>query len=308
MALMRIPDLVTVALVAPLAVTVHLAASSPQLDARVGEILAAAREALGGQTALDKVQTLSVTATTRRVMGEREMSGDVTVELMLPDKMRRTDSFGILGGPTMERVSVLNGSEVWDDSTNRGGGGFMMRMGGPGGAPGGPGGPGGRELTDEDRQRMREAQVRRMKGDMARFALGFLLRTDATITYAGVAEAEDGKADVLEITPAGGTPMKLFIDQETRLPLMLSYEGILPRMMVARGGPPSPEEIEKMRREPPQTATFEVRYGEYKKVDGVAFPHLLTTAANGNVTEEWTVDKIKVNPSLKPDAFAKKGS
>ena len=219
--------------------------------------------------------------------------------------MRRTDTFGLPGGgPSMERVSVLNGDETWDDSTNRGGGGFMMRMGGPGG----PGGPGGRELTDEDRQRMREAQVRRMKGDMARFALGFLLRTDATITYAGVAEAEDGKADVLEITPLGGTPMKLFIDQETRLPLMLSYEGVLPRIRVARGGPPSPEEIEKMRSEPPQTATFEVRYGEYKKVDGVAFPHLVTTAANGNVTEEWTVDKIKVNPALKPDAFVKKGS
>jgi hypothetical protein len=301
---MRIPEFVTVALVAPLAVTVHLTASSPQVDAKVGEILAAAREALGGEAALNKVQTLSVAATTRRVMGDREMSGDVTVELLLPDKMRRTDSFGIPGGPTMERVSVLNGGEVWDDSTNRGGGGFMMRMGGPGG----PGGPGGRELTDEDRQRMRDAQVRRMKGEMTRFALGFLLRTDATITYAGVAEAEDGKADVLEIKAEGGTPVKLFIDQETRLPLMLSYEGIMPRMMVARGGPPSPEEIEKMRREPPQTATFEVRYGEYKKVDGVVFPHLLTTAANGNVTEEWTVDKIKVNPSLKPESFVKKGS
>jgi hypothetical protein len=304
MALMRIPEFVTVALVAPLAVTVHLTASSPQVDAKVGEILAAAREALGGEAALNKVQTLSVAATTRRVMGDREMSGDVTVELLLPDKMRRTDSFGIPGGPTMERVSVLNGGEVWDDSTNRGGGGFMMRMGGPGG----PGGPGGRELTDEDRQRLRDAQVRRMKGEMTRFALGFLLRTDATITYAGVAEAEDGKADVLEIKAEGGTPVKLFIDQETRLPLMLSYEGIMPRMMVARGGPPSPEEIEKMRREPPQTATFEVRYGEYKKVDGVVFPHLLTTAANGNVTEEWTVDKIKVNPSLKPESFVKKGS
>ena len=304
---MRIPELVTVALVAPLAVTVHLTASSPQVDAKVGEILAAAREALGGDAALNKVQTLSVAATTRRVMGDREIGGDVTVELLLPDKMRRTDSFGMPGGPTMERVSVLNGSEFWDDSTNRGGGGFMMRMGGPGG-PGGPSGPGGRELTEEDRQRMRDAQVRRMKGEMARLALGFLLRTDATITYAGVAEAEDGKADVLEIAPLGGTPMKLFIDQETRLPLMLSYEGILPRMMVARGAPPSPEEIEKMRREPPQTATFEVRYSEYKTVDGVVFPHLLTTAANGNVTEEWTVDKIKVNPSLKAESFVKKGS
>ncbi len=74
------------------------------------------------------------------------------------------------------------------------------------------------------------------------------------------------------------------------------------------GQRPTPEEIEKMRSEPPQTALFEVRYSEYKKVDGVLLPHLITTGANGNVTEEWTIDKFKVNPALKPESFVKKGS
>jgi hypothetical protein len=84
---------------------------------------------------------------------------------------------------------------------------------------------------------------------------------------------------------------------------------VLPRMMMARAGqPPTPEEIEKMRREPPQTATYEVRYSEYKKVDGVLLPHLITTSANGNATEEWTVEKYKLNPALKPESFVKKGS
>ena len=157
---------------------------------------------------------------------------------------------------------------------------------------------------------MRQAQAQRMRNEMTRHALAFLLRTDAPITYAGEAEAEDGKADVIEVKPLGGTPMKLFIDQATHLPLMVSYEGVLPRMMVNRpGGPrPTPEEIEKMRSEPPQTALFEVRYSEYKKVDGVLLPHLVTTGANGNVTEEWTIEKFKLNPALKPESFVKKGS
>lgn len=304
---MPMPRTLALALVAPLAVAAHLTATSPQVDAKVGEILSAARQALGGEAALSKVQTLSVTGATRRIMGEREMAGDVTLDFILPDKMKRTDSFGMAGGPMMERVSVLNGNEVWDDSTNRGGGGFMMRMGGQGG-PGGPGGP-GRELTEEDRQRMRQAQTLRMKNEMARHALAFLLRTEGSVTYAGEAEAEDGKADVIEIKPLGGTPMKLFIDQATHLPLMVSYEGVLPRMMVARGGQrPTPEEIEKMRSEPPQTAVFEVRYSEYKKVDGVQLPHLVTTAANGTVTEEWTIETFKLNPAIKPESFVKKGS
>lgn len=304
---MQIPRTVALALVAPLAVAAHLTASSPQVDAKVGAILAAARQALGGDAALAKVQTLSVSGATRRLMGEREIAGDVTLDVALPDKMKQTDSFGIPGGPMMERVSVLSGAEVWDDSTNRGGGAFMMRMGGPGG-PGGPGAP-GREPTEDERQRMREAQVRRMQGELARHALAFLLRTDASVTFAGEAEAEDDKADVLEVTPLGGTAMKLFIDQATHVPLMISYEGVLPRTVVARGGQrPTPEEIAKMRSEPPQTAVFEVRYSDYKKVDGVLLPHLITTSANGNVTEEWTIDKFKLNPALKPESFVKKGS
>jgi hypothetical protein len=63
-----------------------------------------------------------------------------------------------------------------------------------------------------------------------------------------------------------------------------------------------------MRSEPPQTALFEVRYSEYKNVDGVLLPHLVTTGANGNVTEEWTIEKFKLNPALKPESFVKKGS
>jgi hypothetical protein len=300
---MTTPRLIALALVAPFAVAAQVTAGSPQADARATEVLAAARTALGGDAALAKVQTLSVSGPTRRVFGEREVSGDSTIDFVLPDKMRRTDSFGIAGGPTMERVSVVNGNEVWDDSTNRGGGGFMMRMG-----PGGPGGP-GREPTEEDRQRMREMQARRMKSEMARHTLALLLRTDAPVTYAGIAEAEDGKADVLDVKPEGGMPIKIFIDQATHLPLMITYEAPLPRVVMARGGQrPTPEEIEKMRSEPPQMATFEVRYSEYKKVDGVQFPHLISTGANGNVTEEWTIDKIKVNPPLKPESFVKKGS
>jgi hypothetical protein len=305
---MNMPTRIALVLVAPLAVAAHLSASGPQADAKVTEILAAARQALGGDAALAKVQTLTVTGATRRIMGEREIAGDVTLDFILPDKMKRTDSFGIPGGPTMERVSVLNGGEVWDDSTNRGGGGFMMRMGGGPGGPGAPGGP-GREPTEEERQRIRAAQAQRMKNEMARHALAFLLRTDAPVAYAGEAEAEDGKADVIDVTPLGGTAMKLFIDQATHLPLMVSYEGVLPRMMVARSGQrPTPEEIEKMRSEPPQKALFEVRYSDYKKVDGVLLPHLVTTGANGNVTEEWTIDKFKLNPALKPESFVKKGS
>jgi hypothetical protein len=296
----------------PLVATVPLRAIAPQADAKAEEILKAARTAVGGDDALAKVQSATVTGSSRRIMGEREFSSDVTLDLLLPDKFKRTEemSFG-QGGPSVTRVSAVNGTEVWDDGTNRGGGGFITRMGGPGGAPGGPGGPGGagRAPTEEERARFKQFQERRMKSERARYSLIWFLKSDAPVTYAGVAEAPDGKADVLEIKPEGAAPMKLFIDQESHKPLMLTYEGVLPRMIIrGQGQRPTPEQIEKMRSEPPQQVTYEVHFSEYKKVDGVLLPHLISQSVNGNVSEEFTIEKYKLNAPLKPADFAKKGS
>ena len=299
-------------LLVPLAAIAPVRAAAPQADAKAEEVLNAARTALGGGDALAKVQSATVTGSTRRMMGERELSSDVTLDILLPDKFKRTEemSFG-QGGPSVTRVSAVNGSAVWDDGTNRGGGAIFMRgPGAPGGGagPGGPGGP-GREPTEEDRARFKQFQERRMKGERARYSLIWFLKTDAPVTYAGVAEAPDGKADVLEFKPEGASPMKLFIDQQSHQPLMLTYEGVLPRMIMRRQGErPTPEEIEKMRKEPPQQVTFEVHFSEYKKVDGVLLPHLISQSVNGNVSEEFTIEKYKLNSPLKAADFEKKGS
>jgi hypothetical protein len=126
------------ALVAPLVMT---PAALAQTDAKADEVLKAARTALGGEDAFAKIQSATVTGTTRRTFGEREFSSEVTLDLLLPDKYKRTEemSFGN-GGPSVTRVSAVNGNDVWDDGTNRGGG-FMGRFGPPG-QGGGPGAAG----------------------------------------------------------------------------------------------------------------------------------------------------------------------
>ena len=63
---------------------------------------------------------------------------------------------------------------------------------------------------------------------------------------------------------------------------------------------------EEARRQPPQEVTFEVRLEDYKDVNGVMLPHLITQSVNGKPTEEWTISEYKVNPTFKPDAFTKK--
>jgi hypothetical protein len=266
-------------------------------DDKAAQVMAAAREALGGP-ALDNVKALSASGEFRRMMGERELNGEITIDLIAPDKIKRTEEMGIPGGPRMSRVTTLNAGEFWEDATNRGG--FMMRMG--------PGGPGGQAPSEADRERFRQMQQRRLEGELRRHLLVWLMRTDAPVTYAGEAEAEDGKADVLEVLTDGAPPMRLFIDQETRLPLMLTYQGVMPRMVVRQGGaaPPDPEEMRRRMAEPPRQVTFEVRYSDYKSVKGVMLPHLVTQSVEGRPTEEWTVSEFKINPALKPEHFVKK--
>jgi len=43
-------------------------------------------------------------------------------------------------------------------------------------------------------------------------------------------------------------------------------------------------------------------------VDGVLLPHLISQSVNGNVSEEFTIEKYKLNSPLKAADFEKKGS
>jgi hypothetical protein len=299
---------VALALAAPLATAVDARAAGAE-DKSI-EVVVAARAAMGGEQ-LEAVKSISATGEYRRLMSEREINGEATVEIIAPDKIKRTEEMGIAGGPTFSRTVALNGTDYWEDSTNRGGG--FMRFGGPGG----PGAPGGQGPTEADRERFRQMAQRRLQGELQRYLLVWLMRSDAPMTYAGEAEAEDGKADVIEVKPEGGTAMRIFFDQKTHLPLMLTYQGPQPRMMIRQvrpdgapggnaGTPPDPEELRRRMAEPPRIVTFELRFSDFKNVSGIMLPHQMSQSVEGKPTEEWTVSEFKVNPNLKPESFAKK--
>jgi hypothetical protein len=264
---------------------------------RAGAVLADARKALGGEARLTAVKALQATGDFRRSMGDMQMDGELEILLEAPDKLRRNEDLNMPGGATMARTEVLNGTEVWDDSGQRGGMGHSMAfvMRGPGG--------------DADPERVKDMQRRMRRADLMRFSLAWLLTADAIVSHAGVAEAPDGKADVLEFTPPDGPPIQVFVDQGTHLPLMLTWKGPQPRMLVRRMAGGSREDAERAAREaadaPPVEATFEMRLGNYQAVDGVQLPHEITRAINGQTNEEWTIKAYKVNPSFKANTFIK---
>jgi hypothetical protein len=57
---------------------------------------------------------------------------------------------------------------------------------------------------------------------------------------------------------------------------------------------------------PPTPSNVSLYLGDFKKVDGVLIPHRLTQAIDGKTVEEWTIEKVRVNPTIKADLFEKK--
>jgi hypothetical protein len=306
---------------------------------RVGGIISAARKALGGEDKIAGLKTLTAEGPFRRSMGGRDMEGTLIVTLGRPDKMHRLEEMqmgGMVGGPVIERTMALNGASSWEDTQNRGGmgGGMRIMMAGPGQ------GPGGGTMTPEQ---INEARTRRMRVQMNRLTAALLADAGTQWVDAGIAESPDGKADILETKEETGRTLRLFIDQNTRLPLMVQYQDPKPMVMMAggrgpggpggpggppppppppagapaAGGPPlpppapmSPEEMQKrmeeMRRNPPPLGTFAIHLSEFKKVDGIMLPHKLETSIDGEPNEEWTIEKFKVNPSIKADLWERK--
>jgi hypothetical protein len=223
----------------------------------------------------------------------------------------------------------------------RGGGGGGFRGGGDGGFRGGGGGRGGAigELLGGatgqgqapagiDPERLREAQRRQRQQDVARMLLGMLLSTNGQAAWIGTAQSPDGTADVLEITAEGNPPMRLLLDTTTHMPLMITWEGAAPRGggggFGRRGGGGDPTAAGAAPQVPPQAqdqpaargqgrrgagpggaaaATLEMHLAEYKAVNGIKLPHLITRGASGQTQEELEIKSYKLNSNFKANTF-----
>lgn len=308
--------------VAPIVGVDKLVPTPLEAAEQVAEIVAKAREALGGESRLAGVQALSVEGPFRRTMGPREMEGTIMLTLGVPGKIRHEEELTLPGGASFSNLSGMNGDNVWQDTANRGGmggGQVMIRMG-----PG-PGADG----REPDPEMVKQMQRRRLTAMYERLTLALLASADG-FTHAGVAEVGEGKADVLEKKDEAGRPVRLFVSQDTHMPIAISYMEVRPRVMIqggpggrgpggpgarraegpgGQGGPPP--DAEEMRRRmqaegPPPPSTVIMRLEDFREVDGILLPHLLVQTVDGTPTEEWTISKYQVNPRLRGDLFDKK--
>ncbi|HEY2906734.1 MAG TPA: hypothetical protein VGJ29_12610 [Vicinamibacterales bacterium] len=274
-------------------------------DTKAADLLAQARAALGGEKQLAKVQGLSCAGTLQRLAGDRQIGGELTLDLQLPDKMLRTESISPMGDSAL----VVSDQGVNGDillrhtKTLNTPPGMIIRMPPPPAAG-----------SDAETQALRNSRA-----EMARVTFALLLSAPASMaldfSYGGEAEAADGRADVITVKGPSSFLAQMFLDKTTHRPLMLSYRGIAPQMRVQTVRGPAPAgaqphppggEAATGAAEAPPLVDISMFLDDYQAVDGVMLPHHITRSIDGKTNEEWTFTSIKVNPAFKADTFSVK--
>jgi hypothetical protein len=201
-------------------------------------VIAQARQALGGEGRLGAVKTIVANGRTQQVRGDNLVPIEFEIQIELPDRYARRDEFPAQdAGP---QTAGFNGEALIQQPPTPT----------PPARPGGPAPP-----SPEQQQAALRARVMTLKQDFARLMLGLFANTPAsvplTFTYVAQAEAPQGRADVLEAKGPQNFTARLFVDSQTHLPIMVSWQqaGGAPRR-ADRRKPPRPV-VTRARMQPP---------------------------------------------------------
>ena len=294
---------------------------------RADKVLADARAAMGGAK-LASVKTVVASGRTQRVRGNNLVPIEFEIFLELPDKYLRADESPF--EETDPTSSGFNGDNLIQFPAAP-----AMPAGPMPGRPAPPAGamPGGRGPAPDPRR----ARVTSLKQEFARLWLGMFASSPAayplTFSWAAIAQAPQGQADVLDVKGDGNFAVRLFIDSKTHLPLMVSWttpptnvmitvpgqaapKTVAPGAVVVQGPPAPPadapkdamdayaKEVLALRTKAQQTPVeHRLYFADYRDVDGVKFPFRLRRAIGSETTEETTFDRFRLNTKIDPRKF-----
>ena len=305
-----------------------LRAQAQALDA--GQVLAATREALGGEQKLTAVKTFVATGRTRQIRGNNLVPIEFEINCELPDKFVRKDE--IPAQDTDPTTTGFKGDELIQ---------FPAPPAGPDRA-GGPG-PGGRAgnvpSPNAGRGEGRQQRVATIKQDFARLTLGVFAASfpsyPLTFKYAAQGEAPEGKADILDVTGPGNFSARLVIQQATHLPVMLMWQVPATNAIVRVPGQPLPDPVPPgavvvdgpappaanasqedrnqyattvadLRRQALAQAKpvdYRIYYADFRDVNGLKWPFRIRRSIAGETVEETTFDRIRINVKIDPRKF-----
>lgn len=304
----------------------HLNSNASSLkDERAESLLSQARAAIGGEAAINAVSNLLINGSVSHKVKfpdnqEKTMTGKVEMALETSGKLHKKIGIGEPGlqGESGKRMIVKSADVIVHRKTEVG------------------------ELAPEKIQRRIAAPH---GDDFSRLLFGLLLKNSpalgAAYNYLGEGAVDGTAADIVEASGENGT-VKLYLDRQSHLPLMISYRGVKPLQMFIMKKPgesvsneekdvvffnhrlPEGEKapadgqtkvfVRKMRENGAVTedikgaefprmqleeAEIQLRFSDYRSVNGLMLPHRLVEVVNGQEGEVTTIESYQINaPNL----------
>ena len=297
---------------------------------RAVELIKQARAAIGGDSAVGSVRSLSINGRTRRQLQlpgqvEKQLNGDFEMSMILPDKLIRIEKLTHGTAEAGERAESDQGKETKIKDV-------QVKV-----------------VRNKKDGHGENAARHHEQAEIAHFMIGLLLTPpssmSATSNYIGEGNVDGARADIIEMTGANGFAMKLYLDRSSHLPLMMSYKGSLPRVPIEKhikgdaasadgderdvvivrhkskgessDGAPKIMVERKLNDGDGSTegrtvligasmiedAEIQIRLSDFRSVSGVLLPHTMTHFVNGKIDAVWTVEKYEVNSPSINDRF-----
>ncbi len=284
---------------------------------RAHDLIKKARAALGGEDALNTMQTLSASGKLRRfikyvsvqspkkaVDKEKTLSGKIEIEFLLPDRFRKKISGQTLRGFGYSYVEIVNGRRAWRNpplraaSSNRD----------------------NRVIDVDDFERTVEMQARGARQQLSIYSLGWMLQAlpvfPQEFSYSGRFETRSGLAEVIVAEGPEDFLLFLLLDPKTNLPLAVAITFVESRqqaVIVESAGffdrkfmmdtYQRARQERKERTKPPQRYELHLQFSDYRRIAGVLWPHRITTSVSGEIIEEMMFDEFEINRPLNPKKF-----
>jgi len=272
-------------------------------------ILTAVRQALGGEAALSKVMSVTVSGSLTRDIGPAVTNGTVEFSVVLPDKFLRVTRMRFSSGPlgVTETAQFLgfNGNALIQATEQ-------------------PDLPEAlRPLPQTPAQKALNEQGSLLRSQHE--FIGFVLPlfgaspTAVPLQFASPSRQQlsNGAADSIDVVGPDGFTWHLFVDATTHLPLRLTWMAkplvvmsTTSRVTVAPGGrvmtPPGGPSMSLPSGDPTvgmSDVEWELTLGEYRVSDGLNWPHRLTTSYGGRKYDDLKLGTYKVNSSIDDKTF-----
>ncbi len=288
-------------------------------DERALEIMRLARQAIGGETNIKSVQGLTITgkavksfefeSTTRVERGDWELNLQLPNKISKRLKIETENNVGGANSQTFERKADVvivrkDGETVSADSPQKI---TIVKKD-----------ENGKVLTEDVTETNGEVRkvvvAERAEGEsfhrneFFRTMIALLLTTpngaDAEYKFVGEQTVDGTNCEIVQIN-SGASSVKLFINKSSHLPVMMSYTDAKPMIFTFVPKQDETNQVQKVtvNKAEIQTGEFQVKFSDYRTVNGLQLPHKWAQTVDGKADEIIEVSAYEMNPSNIAEKF-----